>query len=424
MVWSSLRKRVGQYSFFFGITTICLLLILATSSITSITGSSSASADSPAPGFNPGYIIADSIFYNTGSMSVSDIQNFLNQQVPTCDTNHTGFTGTTGTVYNPQWICLKNFYENPNATYIVSYSYLDTNGNPQTGTRTYYYNNDYTYTSLTPVYTGGSYTNGYTLKATIQNNNGTIPSGAISAAQIIYNAAQQYGVNPQALLVLLQKEQGLITDTWPAPYEYQSATGYGCPDYQPCYAGYSGFSKQVYSAAWQFTQYKNNPTGYSYIANQNNNIQYNPDTRCGSSSVYIQNQATAGLYNYTPYQPNAYALGGGTDSTYPNCGAFGNLNFYTYFTNWFGSPTVPVSTVYIPSGVYSLQNINSSTYLDVANASSAPGARLQIYHSDGTNAQNWLITQDSNGYYSFQNVATGNYLDVTGGNMSAGTPLQ
>ena len=30
--------------------------------------------------------------------------------------------------------------------------------------------------------------------------------GGISAAQIIYNAAQKYGINPQVLLVLLKKE--------------------------------------------------------------------------------------------------------------------------------------------------------------------------------------------------------------------------
>ena len=36
--------------------------------------------------FDAGRIIDDDIFYNKNSMSVSDIQNFLNRQIGTCDT--------------------------------------------------------------------------------------------------------------------------------------------------------------------------------------------------------------------------------------------------------------------------------------------------------------------------------------------------
>src|SRR5690606_8182666 len=45
------------------------------------------------------------------------------------------------------------------------------------------------------------------------------------------------------------------------------------------------------------------------------------------------------LYNYTPYQPNAAALSAGW-GTAP-CGAYGNRNFYLYFTGWFGSTRNP-----------------------------------------------------------------------------------
>jgi hypothetical protein len=54
--------------------------------------------------------------------------------------------------------------------------------------------------------------------------------------------------------------------------------------------------------------------------------------------VRIRNQATANLYNYTPYQPNEAALaslyGDGDE-----CSAFGNRNFWRIFTDWFGDPT-------------------------------------------------------------------------------------
>jgi hypothetical protein len=113
--------------------------------------------------------------------------------------------------------------------------------------------------------------------------------------------------------------------------------GYGCPDTAPCDARYAGFYNQITNAAWQFNAYRNNPTNYRYRAQQNNNIQYNPSVSCGDSSVYVQNKATAGLYNYTPYQPNSAALGnlyGSGDS----CSAYGNRNFWRMYSDWFGSP--------------------------------------------------------------------------------------
>ena len=59
----------------------------------------------------------------------------------------------------------------------------------------------------------------------------------------------------------------------------------------------------------------------------------NPNPACGSSPVYLQGRATAALYNYTPYQPNRAALAGTNDG----CGAYGNLNFWRLYTDWFGS---------------------------------------------------------------------------------------
>jgi hypothetical protein len=240
-----------------------------------------------------GHIIDDSVFYNSGSMGASQIQQFLNAKVPVCDTNGTQiYSGVTRQAYSAArgiatpFICLKNYYENP---------------------------------------------------ATKENNlGGTIPAGAISAAQIIYNASQAYAVNPQVLLVLLQKEQTLVTDDWPWPVQYQKATGYGCPDTAACDSQYYGFYNQVTNAARQFRRYATNPRSYNYLAGANNNILYNPTVSCGSPGVYIQNQATAALYNYTPYQPNGAALSnlyGNGDS----CSAYGNRNFWRLFSDWFGS---------------------------------------------------------------------------------------
>ena len=154
-----------------------------------------------------------------------------------------------------------------------------------------------------------------------------------SAARIIWQAGQDYGINPQVLIVLLQKEQGLVTDTWPNSNQYRGATGFGCPDTAPCDAEYYGFKNQVRKAANLFSSvlgggWSNYPVGINYV-------QYNPNPDCGGSNLNIQNRATSSLYRYTPYQPNSGALAAGWGTA--TCGAYGNRNFYNYFTSWFGA---------------------------------------------------------------------------------------
>jgi hypothetical protein len=88
----------------------------------------------------------------------------------------------------------------------------------------------------------------------------------------------------------------------------------------------------------------NSPTWYTPYILGNNYIQYNPSSSCGGSNVYIQNRATQALYNYTPYQPNQAALDAGWGSA--TCGAYGNRNFYLYFTKWFGATTSAATYTY------------------------------------------------------------------------------
>ena len=163
--------------------------------------------------------------------------------------------------------------------------------------------------------------------------NGYAASSSQTAAQIIAGVAVSCGVNPQALIVLIQKESGDITSTTPG---YQQVTGYGCPDSTGCDAKYYGFFNQVYLAARQFKLYRLNPNNYGYVAGTTNYILYNPNTACGGSQVYITNQATAGLYDYTPYQPNAAALAN-LHGTGNSCSAYGNRNFWVYYNSWFGA---------------------------------------------------------------------------------------
>ena len=155
-----------------------------------------------------------------------------------------------------------------------------------------------------------------------------------SAAHIIWQAGQDYNINPQVLIVLLQKEQGLITDTWPNHIQYRAATGFGCPDTDVCDSQYYGLKNQIRKSASLFRSVLDG--GWSNYPVGNNYVQYNPNTACGGSVINIKNRATSALYRYTPYQPNQSALNAGY-GTGDGCGAYGNRNFWAYFTDWFGS---------------------------------------------------------------------------------------
>jgi hypothetical protein len=55
--------------------------------------------------FDPGHIIDDSVFTNSSSLTSAEIQNFLNEQMPSCDTNGSQsvsyyYNSTTGDMDN------------------------------------------------------------------------------------------------------------------------------------------------------------------------------------------------------------------------------------------------------------------------------------------------------------------------------------
>lgn len=274
------------------------LFILASVLAAQLIASTPASALSGSE-FQAGRIMDDVVLYNGSSLNVQQIQEFLNAKVPTCDTNGTQpYAGTTRAAYGASrgypapYICLKDFRQ-------------DTTAKPGEA----------------------GLCNGYT----VVNQ---------SAAEIINGVAQSCGISQKALIVLLEKEQSLVTDDWPWAIQYRSATGYGCPDTAPCDAEYYGFFNQVYSAARQFKRYAKDSHLFNYAGNSTGFVLYNPNSGCGGSDVAIQNNATAGLYNYTPYQPNQAALNNLYGSG-DGCSAYGNRNFWRIHNDWFGSTFGP-----------------------------------------------------------------------------------
>ena len=236
-----------------------------------------------------GRIMDDSIMRNSNSMSVQAIQNFLNSKVPNCDTwgsKNSEYGGGTRAQYGAS--------QGSPAPYICLKNYSE-NGK--------------------------------------------------SAAQIIWEKGQQYRINPQVLLVTLQKEQNLVTDEWPWPVQYQKAAGYGCPDTAPCNAYYYGFSNQLsWSARLLQGVLDRDPTWYSVYNTGYQFIRYSPIQSCGGSTIVVESLATAALYNFTPYQPNQAALNN-LYGTGDSCSAHGNRNFWRLFNDWFGTTRATFSDV-------------------------------------------------------------------------------
>ena len=227
--------------------------------------------------WDPGYIISDGAFFNGWSMSADQVQAFLQQKVPTCQDGYT---------------CLKGYHQ------------------------------------ATPSVAADAYCAAY------------VGSGDERASDIIAKVGMACGVSQKAILVILQKEQSLVTHTWPSPSRFDKAMGFGCPDTSPptCDPAYAGFFYQVYRAARQLQRYGDPSTSYTwYPVRAWTAVRYSPNAACGSSAVYIRNRATAALYYYTPYQPNAAALAN-LSGTGDSCSAYGNRNFWKFYWDWFGSP--------------------------------------------------------------------------------------
>jgi hypothetical protein len=165
-----------------------------------------------------------------------------------------------------------------------------------------------------------------------------------SAATVIYKVQQACSVSARVILVTLQKEEGLVTKTSVSAGTLSRAMGYGCPDSAAgeCDSLYYGFFNQVYDGARQLRRYGTPSVVGNYQIGLHA-VQYSPNAACGAPVINIQNRATAALYNYTPYQPNAAALAN-LSGTGDACSSYGNRNFWVYYSNWFGDPTVPAGT--------------------------------------------------------------------------------
>ncbi|NTW29288.1 MAG: hypothetical protein HGA39_08020, partial [Coriobacteriia bacterium] len=108
-----------------------------------------------------------------------------------------------------------------------------------------------------------------------------------TAAQIIADAAQAWGVSPKVILVTLQKEQSLLAATSPSQYAYDWAMGCGKTD-STTYPQYQGFGNQVWFGAKTLSVNR---------AYWQQGVSINVD----GVPVAPTNASTFSLYLYTPH---------------------------------------------------------------------------------------------------------------------------
>ena len=226
-------------------------------------------------GFNPENIISDALFYDGNAMTSAEIQAFLDQKIGTC---RNGKCLNVLTVTAPS---TKEYYSQTTGNLVCS----------------------------------------------------AMKGGTMRASELIYRVQIACGISAKVTLVTLQKEQSLTTATAPTDTDLRKAMGHLCSDSAPCDPGAAGFVAQIMGGVEQLKKYKATAFGKQPGRNW---VGYNPDASCGGTYLNIQNYATAALYNFTPYQPNAAAIAAGWGEG-NLCSSYGNRNFYNFYTSWFGS---------------------------------------------------------------------------------------
>ena len=246
------------------------------------------------------------------------------------------------------------------------------------------------------LFSQGSYLANYTSYSSRDNTN-------VLASQIIYEASQDYGINPQVILATMQKEESLVTDPDPLQSQLDFAMGYECADSTGCSA-YSGLFNQVDNGTWQlrfdydkltgsiqlggsstltsYEQSESYPCGTSsipppYSSTNNTNYHfYYPGLTSGTNVTFydgygtaytnftIANASTASLYCYTPH---AYP---GSSKDYYS----GSYNFVVAFDSWWGNSTPEFQATYSGQSGYPtmVQGQTSSAYILYQNTGNEP----------------------------------------------------
>ncbi|WP_080241345.1 RICIN domain-containing protein [Spirosoma rigui] len=167
---------------------------------------------------------------------------------------------------------------------------------------------------------------------------------------------------------------------------------------------------------------------------------FDASTVTGTASDAIEitmanNALTIKYRDYTPVTVPAYDNAGNLQSPksvrlffWSNGRNYGRtldvqrLRFYTTAGATTSTPPAsPVTTARINSGSrYFIKAKHSGKNLDVANVSTADGARIHQWSYNGATNQQWQLTDLNNGYYSLKAVHSGKMMDIANGSTADG----
>lgn len=103
----------------------------------------------------------------------------------------------------------------------------------------------------------------------------------------------------------------------------------------------------------------------------------------------------------------------------------GKTKVITSDTSWIGNDFNDiVSSIKVEKAIYNIVNKHSGKVLDVSSSNMNNGANVQQWDSNGTNAQKWYVTQNSDYSYTITSVLNGKALDVDAWSTSNGANVQ
>ncbi len=193
-----------------------------------------------------------------------------------------------------------------------------------------------------------------------------------TAAELIWDASVKSGMNPQVIIVTLQKEQSLINGNFSGSKLQRAldhSLGFGCPDSGGCDQIFLGFYAQLFGgfdaqgnryvgAPGSLMRSFNTPGGRGPAIDAQGNTSGSAAVRISrvndvitltntlggpqnpqpQQTVTLLNSATAALYRYTPHVYN------------------GNYNFWKFFDEWFRYPNGTLIKVSSDNTIYIINN--------------------------------------------------------------------
>ncbi|MDR3642258.1 MAG: hypothetical protein P4L74_01350 [Candidatus Doudnabacteria bacterium] len=192
-----------------------------------------------------------------------------------------------------------------------------------------------------------------------------------TAAELIWDAAQSTGLNPQVILATMEKEEGLVDQKYGSAAAQQTAIdhamGFNCGDNVSCWNLFPGFYYQLFGnldssgnrylgAAKSLMKSFNTSGGRGPSYNGSvsqvgqtiilDNTMGGYDGVTAQENVTLANNATAALYRYTPHVFN------------------GNYNFWKFFTAWFKYPNGTLVTLANGTNTYIIEDGSKQLLLD------------------------------------------------------------